>query len=153
MNTVRIYTVNDGNNVYIMGTYVRFGGKNSIVDNIHSGGMSCVVDIDSGIIASPGVDLRGNKVLFHPATGKLICGVKIPQWNKVLDMVVRAAKVHPEIGYTGWDFAISDDAVCLIEANEQGNFNLPQNAMGRGIWPEYKVLLKKICQRSYNSGE
>ena len=148
VNTVRIYTVNDGEEIHIMGTYIRFGGKDSFVDNIHSGGMSCVVDIDTGIIARPGVDLRGNEVLFHPATGMLICGTKIPQWDKVLDMVVEAAKIHPEIGYTGWDFAVSDDKICIIEANEQGNFNLPQTALHKGVYPDYMKIIK--LRKKYN---
>lgn len=144
VNTLRIYTLNVCGKVHIMGAFVRFGGKDSIVDNIHSGGISCMIDVPTGVICRPGVNLKGEEVLFHPATGKLICGIKIPQWDKIIQTVNDAALIHPEIGYTGWDLAVSADAVCLIEANEQGNFDLPQTAMGRGILPDYEKLIKSV---------
>ena len=146
VNTVRIYTLHDGVNVHIMGTYARIGGKNSIVDNIHGGGVCCTIDKETGIITSLGEDLKGNHVLFHPATGTLIPGNHIPQWSVIIDMVKKAANIHPEVGYTGWDFAVSDNAVCIIEANEQGNFNLPQTAMGRGVLPDYNAILKGMSK-------
>lgn len=147
VNTIRIYTLNDGHNIHIMGTYARIGGKNSIVDNIHGGGACCAIDKSTGIISSLGVDLLGNEYLYS-ASGKMLPGTEVPQWGKVMSMVVEAAKVHPEVGYVGWDFAVSDDKICIIEANEQGNFDLPQTALHKGVYPDYMKIIK--LRKKYN---
>lgn len=141
VNTVRIVTLNDGVDIHIMVAFVRFGGKDAVVDNFHSQGFGCEVDIETGIIVSGGVDKQGKRVYVHPASGKIVCGIKIPQWEKVISTAKEAAKVHPEIGFTGWDFAVSNDKINIIEANEQPNFGI-QGRTGRGVLPEYQEIIK-----------
>ena len=81
VNTVRVYTLFDGKEVHIMNSIARFGGSTACVDNIHSGGMSCEVDKEKGIIIGPGYNLKNQKIVFHPISGVLIpghcCPVKI----------------------------------------------------------------------------
>lgn len=141
VNTLRLVTLNDSKDIHIMAAFVRFGGKGAVVDNFHSSGFGCEVDINSGIIVSGGIDIDGNKIYFHPASNKLVLGIQIPQWDKVLNLVKEAAMVHPEIGFTGWDFAISENQICIIEANEQPNFGI-QARIGHGVLPEYEKIIK-----------
>lgn len=140
VNTCRIVTLNDGKDIHIMTAFVRFGGKGAVVDNFHSAGFGCEVDQEKGIIVSGGIDIYGNKIYFHPASNKFVLGIQIPQWDKVLQTVKKAAKVHPEIGFTGWDLAISNDKICIIEANECPNFGI-QARTGRGVLPEYERII------------
>lgn len=140
VNTLRLVTLNDGKQIHIMAAFVRFGGKGAVVDNFHSQGFGCEVDINSGLIVSGGVNITGNKIYHHPATNKLVIGIQVPQWDKVIDTVKQAAMVHPEIGFTGWDFAISADSICIIEANEQPNFGI-QARIGHGVLPEYEKII------------
>ena len=142
VNTVRIYTLFDGEKVHVMNTCVRFGAADSIVDNIHGGGMCCEVDEETGVIISVGVDLVGNKYYKHKASGLYVLGAKVPQWKRVLDTVLKAALVHPEVGYVGWDIAVSDEKLTIIEANEVGNIDLPQCCCQRGLKEEYDRILK-----------
>jgi len=141
VNTVRIVTLNDTEDIHIMAAFVRFGGKGAVVDNFHNQGFGCEVDIETGIIVSGGVDKQGNRIVVHPASGKIVCGIQIPQWKKVIAMAKEAALVHPEIGFTGWDFAVSNDKINIIEANEQPNFGI-QGRTGRGVLPEYKEVMQ-----------
>lgn len=64
-------------------------------------------------------------------------GLRVPQWNKVLETVKKAALMIPDFGHIAWDIAVSESDVTLIEANEQGNFNLIQCAGGRGYKKDY----------------
>lgn len=141
LNTVRIFTLNDGKNVYLMCAGVRIGGGDGIVDNIHSGGMVCELEKETGTIVGPGYNLRGERFVRHPKTGKLLPGTVVPQWSRVLDTVKRAALVTPNLGHCAWDVAVSEADVTLIEANEQGNFDLIQSCCKRGVKKDYVAVM------------
>lgn len=141
LNTIRIFTLNDGKNLYLMCAGVRVGGGGSIVDNIHSGGMVCELEKTTGTIIGPGYDLRGNKYIRHPKTGRLLPGTVVPQWDKVLETIREAAMVTPNLGHCAWDVAVSLDDVTLIEANEQGNFDLIQCCGRKGCKSDYLKVI------------
>ena len=142
VNTVRVYTVWDGKEVNVMNTFVRFGAPGAFVDNIHGGGMCCEVDKVSGKIIAPGYDLQNHRFVRHLASNRIVAGIQVPQWGKVIETVKAAALLHTEIGYSAWDLAVSDDEITIIEANDQGNFDLPQCALQRGIKKDYEEVLK-----------
>lgn len=141
LNTVRIFTLNDGENVYLMCAGVRIGGGTSIVDNIHSGGMVCELEKTTGTIIGPGYNLLGQRFVRHPLTNKLLPGNVIPQWDKVLSVVKQAASIMPSIGHCAWDVAVSETDVTLIEANDQGNFDLIQSCSQRGCKKDYLKVI------------
>lgn len=143
VNTIRYYTLHDGHEVHRMFAAIRFGGSKDPVDNIHSGGMSCEVDLESGIIVGRGYNLKGDSFTRHPLSKKIIPGVQIPNWQLVCDTVTKAANLCPEIGYIGWDIAVSNESVCLIEGNECANVDLPQTCGQRGLRPLYDAYMKK----------
>lgn len=142
VNTIRFYTLNTGKEVHPMFAAVRFGGNKEPVDNIHSGGMSCEVDLESGCIVGKGYNLKGDSFTTHPLSGKLIPGVQIPNWEKICETVKAAAQMLPDIGYIGWDVAVSNEEICLIEGNECANIDLPQTCGQRGLKPLYKQYMK-----------
>lgn len=141
LNTVRIFTLNDGKNIYLMCAGVRIGGGKDVVDNIHAGGMVCELDKQSGTVVGPGYNLRGDKFVHHPVSGVLLLGLVVPQWKRVLDTVKKAAMVTPNIGHSAWDIAVSETDVTLIEANEQGNFDLIQCCSQRGCKMDYLKVI------------
>lgn len=142
LNTVRMFTIFDGKDVYLMCAGVRIGGGNGIVDNIHSGGMVCELEKETGTIVGPGYNLRGERFVRHPMTGKLLPGTIVPQWNRVLETIKRAALVTPNLKHCAWDVAVSETDVTLIEANEQGNFDLIQTCSQRGVKQDYQAIMK-----------
>ncbi len=143
VNTIRVYTLFDGEEVHIMNTCVRFGGSTSCVDNIHSGGMTCEIEPELGIVVGPGYNLLNEKFITHKLTGCVIPGLKIPQWGKVIDYCKKAAKLMPNYGYIGWDVAVSDESICIIEGNEVANVDLSQVACQRGIKDAYWEVMNK----------
>lgn len=143
VNTVRVYTLFDGENVHIMNTCVRFGGSTACVDNIHSGGMSCEIDKELGVIVGPGYNLQNKKFIVHHLTGVVIPGLRVPNWEKVLDVCRKAALLIPNYGYVGWDVAVCNEKVCIIEGNEVANVDLPQVACQRGVKMDYWAVINK----------
>ena len=141
VNTLRIYTLFDGKDVHVMDTFVRFGGGKDCVDNIHAGGMVCEIDVQSGYIVAPGYNLLGEKFVYHPMTKYLLPGILVPRWQEVVAMIKKAASLIPEIGYLGWDVAVSDERVCIIEANEVGNLDLVQVGGQRGCLKRYHEIV------------
>lgn len=142
LNTVRIFTLYDGKDIYLMCAGVRIGGGKSIVDNIHAGGMVCELEKTTGTIVGPGYNLRGERFIHHPFTGVLLPGLVVPQWNKVLDTIKKAAMVTPSIGHSAWDVAVSETDITLIEANDQGNFDLIQCCTQKGCKKDYLKVIK-----------
>lgn len=142
LNTVRIFTLFDGKDLFLMCAGVRIGGGQSIVDNIHAGGMVCELEKTTGTIVGPGYNLRGERFIHHPVTGVLLPGLKVPQWKNVLDTIKKAAMVTPSIGHSAWDVAVSETDVTLIEANDQGNFDLIQCCTQKGCKKDYLKVIK-----------
>ncbi len=142
VNTVRVYTIFDGEKVHVTATNVRFGGGMACVDNIHSGGMCCEVDEKTGYVIGAGFNLSGDKYIYHPATNKMIPGIKIPNWEEVMRSVTEAAAMFKDQGYVAWDIAVSESKVSIIEGNDGGNFDLPQVCSERGMKEVYAGLLK-----------
>ncbi len=66
MNTVRNFTLYDGNSLYLMCTGVRIGGGKGIVDNIHPGGMVCEFEKEIETIIGLGYNLLGHSFVHHP---------------------------------------------------------------------------------------
>lgn len=125
VNTIRFIAAQKDQRVCFVGAGLRCGGAGQFVDNFHHGGVAYPIDLDSGVITGPGIDLDGNPILRHPTTGYLMPGFEIPFWEEVLDTIRRAALTIPHVGYVGWDLAITSDGVELIE----GNVNYPGNTI------------------------
>lgn len=141
VNTVRIFTLNDGKNIYLMCAGLRIGNGESIVDNIHSGGCVCELDKESGTAVGPGYNLKGERFIRHPSTKVMIPGVTVPMWGKILQTIKEAALVNPNLGHCAWDVAVSESEISLIEANEQGNFDLIQCSSQKGCRNDYQLAM------------
>lgn len=121
VNTIRMIAAKKGEDVRFIGAGLRCGGSGQFVDNFHHGGAAYPIDLESGIITGPGITLTGMDIIRHPTTNHVMPGFVIPHWDIVLETVRRAALVNPRIGYVGWDLAVTEDGVELIE----GNINYP----------------------------
>lgn len=146
INTIRIVTMYDSktDNVHFMNARIRIGNKHNNVDNFHYDGIGANIDVATGIINSVGYDTHNNTYLVHPITKKQIIGFQIPQWQDCLSFIQQAARRVPTVRYIGWDLVIrSNGALCLIEANDNADHDF-QQLHNKGLWKEYKNLLKHI---------
>ncbi len=143
INTIRIYTVRNKNtdSVNIPFAFIRVG-RGGFVDNYHSGGMTSKIDVASGRILYPCAD-RDNEVYeTHPLTGVAFRGFQIPMWEECLQICMDAAKKIPQIGYVGWDVAVTPDHPLLIEGNAYPGYDIPQNPL---FLPD-KVGIKPVME-------
>jgi hypothetical protein len=118
LNTVRIITQNVEGKIEILAARLRIS-INSPVDNLAAGNAAAPVDLNSGEVNGPAVfsDISKKDIFVHPVTGVEIPGFRIPFWNEILDIAKNAAKMTPENRSVGWDVAITNTNVLLIEGN------------------------------------
>ena len=118
VNTIRVITILNGDKVSFVAGCVRMGQGGNVVDNFNSGGISSMLDVNTGTLMTDGYDKFRSNFVKHPDTGTVIKGFKIPMWDEARAMVAEAAKEVPQIRYVGWDVAISKEKCpLLIEGN------------------------------------
>ncbi len=117
VNTMRIMTWLDGNEVKVLRTLVRIGVGGDRVDNSSHGGLICGVG-EGGRLGSKGVFHDGRQVERHPELGYLFSDKCIPNIDKAYELVKNA---HPSISHfrvVGWDVAIDEQGeATMVEVN------------------------------------
>ena len=150
VNTLRVPTaVIKGENgepeVRLFNPTLRVGQHHSIVDNFSAGGISALIDPDTGVIFTDGADKKGNRFECHPDTGVRFKGFQIPHWNEVLEMVKTAALMVPGNHYCGWDLAYTADrGWCMVEANCTAQMGGMQLVTRTGRKAELEALIAKM---------
>lgn len=153
VNTIRMVTLmNEQKEVTILTAFSRIG-SGGCVDNFNSGGMTAKIDIESGKIIEKAVNKKGEIFECHPITGTKINGFQIPNWSEAIRMVKEAAKLSPNVRYIGWDVAITNEGVTLVEGNQFPGHDIYQVAEKMkegqlGILPEFE----KALENNYNTG-
>ena len=148
VNTYRIMTIRCENTVDVISAYIRIGNNGAVVDNHHSGGMASPVDIETGKILYPAIDIDCNLFEIHPMTNTKLVGFELPCWKQAIELVKKAALVIPELRYIGWDVAISVDGPLLIEGNHIPGYDImqlpDQNPSRVGFLDMYRKYVKNI---------
>lgn len=145
VNTVRAVTIYWAGEVHLLYTSMRIGEGDSIVDNIGSGGLCVAVDTESGIISSKAVRENPNEgVLIHPQTGEQIIGTKLPEWNELLELVDKLARVVPEHQIVGWDLAHTEKGWVIVEGNTNPAIYLGQMPAGCGFRTKVERIVGKL---------
>ena len=114
VNTLRIVTFFDGKKTHILNNVLKIG-NGGVTDNFSSGSMYTF--LDSGKIIVPAIDNKDNIFNIHPKSKVDIVGYEIPHYDKSVKMVKECSKIIKDVRYVGWDVAILEDDVCLIEGN------------------------------------
>jgi len=97
-----------------------------VVDNFHSGGMSAVVDNETGVVIGPALDKSMRRFETHPVSGIRFEGFQLPYWPEAIEMVHAACRKHPEMTVIGWDVCLTDNGPILIEGNRRPGFDMVQ---------------------------
>ena len=118
VNTLRLVTMTKpGGQPAIVFSCIRLGNNGRRVDNLNSGGMAALVDLEKGCISTPGADKDGKLYSEHPTTGVTLKGAPLAYTREAAQLVKEAALRISELGYVGWDVAVTPDGPILIEAN------------------------------------
>lgn len=130
VNTIRFFTEYRAGKIFIHLAIMRFGANKSHVDNAHSGGMFCNVDLESGKINACALDLQFKEYAQHPTSGVVFDGFQIPFWQETCDMIRKSVFKLRQIKYLGWDVAITPDGPLVIEVNGNPDPAMSQIAHG-----------------------
>ena len=114
VNTLRIVSFYDGKKTHILNSVLKIG-NGGVTDNFSSGSMYTF--IKDGEIVVPAIDNLDNIFEVHPISNQKLVGYKIPNYDKVIELVKECSKICKDVKYVGWDVAILENDVCLIEGN------------------------------------
>ena len=150
VNTLRIPTVvvkgADGTDeVRLYNPTLRVGQHGSVIDNTSAGGISVIIDPDTGVLSTDGADKRGRHYECHPDTGVRFKGFQIPDWDEAVKMVKEAALMVPGNRYCGWDLALFEGrGWCMVEANSTAQMSGMQFVPQIGRKPELESLIARM---------
>lgn len=144
LSTIRVITVVDVNgNVKIEGAILRMS-VDKIVDNFDAGGVSAFIDVFTGIIQGSVKykDPRQKEYLeVHPVTLKKVTGLQLPFWEEVTQMILKAAKLVPEVRTVGWDVVITNSGPFLLEGNHNWDKTHWQKSYGKGLKKNLEIYV------------
>lgn len=124
---------------------LRMGRDGSFVDNFSAGGISALIDPESGMIYTNGADKKGHQFICHPDSGVQFRGFQIPEWEAAVAMVKEAAFMIPDNHYCGWDLAYSKNrGWCMVEANCTAQMGAMQMVEKKGRKHELEALIAQM---------
>ena len=141
LNTMKLTVLQTKQGPKIVTAIIRFG-NDTVVDNIHSGGMAAGIDIDTGIIETYAMDKHFQQYACHPLTGQQIKGMAIPMWGETKELAIRASLVTPQLRYTSWDIALTNNGPIMIEGNWDAEFYMEQTLYNRG----HRILFTELLE-------
>ena len=125
VNTLRITTLNYNGECKFLYSVFRMG-RGEVVDNFHAGGIAATVDIKTGKVCTDAADLEANVYPKNPYSNIKIKGFKIPNWDKIIETCQKASGKVEGVNLIGWDFAITENGVDLIEGNPGASYVVAQ---------------------------
>lgn len=121
--------------------FLNMGNGNACVDNAYEGGLFAPIDIKTGKLLGYAYDDEWVKYYEHPTSKIKYDDITIPYWNKALEIVGMASDLIPDLLYTSWDVAVSDDGnVYIIEGNSFGDTAWFPD---RGPWQKFVALMNE----------
>ena len=82
-----------------------------------------------------------NKYIYHPTTHEKLVGFEIPLWDLAKKEVIKASQLLAEVQYIGWDVAILENSIALIEGNHDPGHDVVQMIAQTGL---YRDILRIV---------
>lgn len=145
VNPIRIQTLRDDNKVHIITATLTIGNGTDIANASAVRAIFALVDVKTGVVYTDGCDYDGNYYLEHPISHAKIKEFQIPFWDEVLNLVESAAMQLQNLGYVGWDVAITKDGPIIVEGNNDAGYLAYQLPLltktHKGIKEKYEMYL------------
>ena len=128
-NTIRLITMRDTktHKMKVFFAVQRVGTSKTIpVDNGSRGGLVCKIDLETGQLSQARCLHDLNVYEVHPDSGKRFEDVFIPRWNEIKEEVLAVAEKISFMDFIAWDLIVTDEGVCVIEANTSSGVNIIQ---------------------------
>lgn len=151
LNTIRFLCAWDfeKREFFVARCFHRFGCNGNIVDNVGSGnGILVFVDTETGVMKSYGainvnnVGDRYAENIIHPDKNILLTGIKIPNFQKIKEDLLKIANSISFLRWVGFDVAVTEDGFKIIEINSLSSL-VDQGREGYLDDQRIKKVLKK----------
>lgn len=143
LNTLRIMSYRQGNEVFILYAVVRIGRLGKSVDNETAGGINADVDLATGRLAQCAYGTPKEKKIPTTDAGTAIDGFAIPSFDKALSVVKELHLRLPYFNLIGWDFGIDEQGEpVMIEWNRCPD--LSQTAHGPAFGEMTEAIFDRI---------
>lgn len=128
VNTLRLVTINNQNNIILASATYRFGTRGSNTDNWSLSGVAIGVDTINGELKKNGAFYynQNKRIVAHPDTAFLFKGFKIPYFSESVMIVCELHKFFYGLHSIGWDIAITNTGPNILEGNESWGISLQQ---------------------------
>ena len=128
-NTIRLITMRDieSHKVKLFFAVQRIGTNHTVpVDNGSKGGLISKINLDTGELSE--AKCLHNLEIYdsHPDTGSRIKGTKIPNWEAIKEEILSVAEKLPFMDFIAWDVLVTEEGICVIEANSSSGVNIIQ---------------------------
>ncbi len=144
INTLRLVTTNDGQNVSVFAAAFRiatsYSGK---VDNLSAGGIAVGVNPDGSLRPLGKIKkLKDNfdtSLSEHPDTHVVFADFRIAAYDQAVELVKKAHRFFYNVPSIGWDVVFTEDGVQLLEGNDNWGMSLIQSTNGpmREKWMDF----------------
>jgi hypothetical protein len=115
------------------------------VDQLIHGAVGCWVDLATGKLGRGRTRQSREDTSVIPGTDTSFVGFKLPDWDAVQDVALRAAAAFPWARAIGWDIGVSDRGPVLIEGNERWSPSLIQMPAPSGLRTgEFRALCDSL---------
>lgn len=128
-NTIRFITMRDieTHKMKVFFAVQRIGTSETIpVDNGSKGGLVAKIDLETGELSEARCLQKLGSWDVHPDSGNPIKGVKIPNWSGIKEQMLDVCRHIPYMDFIAWDLLITEEGVCVIEANTSSGVNIIQ---------------------------
>lgn len=105
--------------------------------NLHQGAIGAGIDLSTG--QTNNAVIKNQVIETHPDTGHAVLGLKIPHWEKILELSARCYDMV-ELGYLGVDIVVTQDkGPILLELNARPGLGI-QIANLSGLVPRLEKI-------------
>lgn len=118
LNTLRIWLLQKGAEVRLVGAILRIGRAGKLVDNASQGGMLAKVDLDTGRLEkAKNAEIFPTHFSHHPDSGAAIEQMQLPHWEACRELAKECLRVFPKATFVGLDLAIGPAGPVVVELN------------------------------------
>ena len=146
LNTIRVTTFLHSNGVVEVLYAILRIGFDKPVDNFDAGGISALIDLNTGVVIGKGVfkdPFKSRELEKHPVTNSPILGLQIPYWQDILKMIKAAAMIVPSVRTVGWDVIVTDNGPALLEGNDNWDKTHWECCENKGMRGKILALFKE----------
>lgn len=149
LTTARVVTAVHGGDAHVVESFLKIPDPRRLTDNFRDGSTGTFIagfDPETGLLGdligmvNPQARYALERTAAHPLTGKRVKGALLARAGEIVAVAKRAALAHPLTPTLGWDVAIAENGLFLIDANPD---------WGPGWQPESPTHVRALLHRLY----